>query len=177
VAEVIFYVASSLDGFIATPDGSVAWLSEFEAGDEDYGYSDFYASVDAVLLGSRTYEQALTFGAWPYVGKPSWVFSRRGYPRTPADVTVTAASPRDVVSELDARGIRRAWLVGGGAIASSFREAGLITGYIVSVMPVILGGGVALFGGPGATERLELAGSRVFDDGVVQLTYTSMRAA
>ncbi len=94
-------------------------------------------------FGRTTYEQALTFGPWPYADMPCWVFSHRPLVLE-AGVTVTARSPTDVAAEIDARGLRRAWLVGGGALAASFRAEALITEYIVSVMPVILGGGVPL---------------------------------
>ena len=66
--EVVYYVATSLDGYIATPEGSVDWLSTFEGTEEDYGYAEFYSTVDALLLGSRTYEQNLAFGEWAYCG-------------------------------------------------------------------------------------------------------------
>ena len=74
--EIIYYVAASLDGLIATPDGGIDWLKPFEGGAEDYGYGEFYASIEAVLLGRATYETALRFPEWPYPGKPYWVFSR-----------------------------------------------------------------------------------------------------
>jgi dihydrofolate reductase len=64
VVEVVYYVAASLDGFIATPDGGVGWLEPFEG--EDYGYAAFYASGDALLMGRRTFEKTLALGPWPY---------------------------------------------------------------------------------------------------------------
>jgi hypothetical protein len=69
--EIVYYVAASLDGYIATTEGKVDWLSAFEGTEEDYGYAEFYSTVDALLLGSRTYEQILAFGEWPYSGKPA----------------------------------------------------------------------------------------------------------
>ncbi|MDP2183400.1 MAG: type II toxin-antitoxin system RelE/ParE family toxin, partial [Actinomycetota bacterium] len=118
--EVIYYVASSLDGYIATPDGGLGWLAAFEASGEDYGYDVFYESIDVVLLGSRTFEQALTFGDWPYAGKSAWVFTSRRLETARDDVTVTDRSPSDVVAQLETQGVRRAWLVGGGSLAGSF---------------------------------------------------------
>ncbi len=170
--EIIYYVAASLDGFIATPDGSVDWLSPFEGTGEDYGYAEFYASVDVLLMGRRTYEQALTFGKWPYAGKPSFVLSKRGLRASRADVTVSADSPGRVVSALRASGYRRCWLVGGAALAGSMRAEGLISQYVVSVIPVVLGGGIPLFGQQGPRERLTLVSSRAFANGLVQVTYT-----
>jgi len=169
--EVTYYVAASLDGYIATADGGIEWLAPFEGTGEDYGYSAFYDSVDAVLLGSRTFEQALGFGDWPYPGKPTWVFSKRCLGPERADLTVTDSSPGDVLAELETRGVRHAWLVGGGTLAGSFQAGQYITRYIVSVIPVILGDGIALFGGSGAEQRLQLVESTPYPDGVLQLRY------
>jgi dihydrofolate reductase len=187
--EIVYYVATSLDGFIATPDGGIAWLAPFEASGEDYGYAAFYASIDALLLGSRTYEQVLTFDPWPYPGKLCWVFSRRPLSPARTEVTVTAQSPRSVANELDARGIRRAWLVGGGELAGAFRAERLISEMIVAIIPLILGAGIPLFGAPpadlrrgsaaaqgsSAGEPLRLAGHTVYPNGVVQLRYQPER--
>jgi dihydrofolate reductase len=98
--DIIYYVATSLDGFIATPDGGVEWLDPFETADEDYGYSAFYASVEAMLLGSRTYEQLLTVGEWPYPGKPGWVFTKRSVGVSRPEVILTARSPREMIAEV-----------------------------------------------------------------------------
>jgi dihydrofolate reductase len=175
VAEVVYYVASSLDGFIATPEGGVEWLAPFEVAGEDYGYGSFYESVDAVLLGARTYEQALGFPEWPYSAKPTWVFAHGVHGVTRGGVTVTKATPAEVVSALDTQGIGRAWLVGGGRLAGSFRAAGLITEYIVSVIPVLLGAGVPLLGAEGSHEDLRLVGTTRYGNGIVQLRYMPAR--
>lgn len=173
--EVVYYVAASLDGLIATPDGAVEWLSEFEDGDEDYGYADFLGEVDAVVMGRRTFEQSLTFGPWPYAGKLGWVFAHGEVPGLPDGVERTSLSPREFVSQLDDAGVQRAWLVGGGELAGSFHEAGLIDRYIVSLMPVVLGAGVRLLGQNGSLARLEVDALRRFGD-VVQITYRRARS-
>lgn len=169
--EVVYYVAASLDGYLAPVDGSLDWLMPFEGTDEDHGYAEFYASVDAVLVGSRTYEQMIGFGDWPYVGTPTWVFSSRDLEADRPDVTITDSSPAAVLKQLDVRGVRRAWLVGGGALAGAFESAGLITEYIVSVIPVLLGAGIPLFGGPVPLRNLHLEGTTRYSDGIVQLRY------
>lgn len=158
--EIIYYVAASLDGYIATPQGGIDWLQPFENTGEDYGYAQFYASIEAVLLGRATYEKCLQFADWPYAGKPYWVFS-----------STTGNTPAKVVNEMQARGLRRAWLVGGGKLAAAFRAEGLITEHIVSIVPVLLGAGIPLFDGPGARENLRLVGSRAYSTGIVQLRY------
>ena len=172
--EVIYYVACSLDGFIATPDGGLDWLTPFEASGEDYGYAEFYGSVDAVVLGSRTFEQALTFGEWPYPGKPSWVMSSRAIAPGRDDVTVTSRTPAEVVADIELLEIGRIWLVGGGALAGSFQAAGLITEFVVSFIPVILGEGVPLLGAAGARETLRLVSTKAYPDGVVQARYVGV---
>jgi dihydrofolate reductase len=171
VPEVVYYVAASLDGFIATSDGGIKWLSPFEGKGEDYGYAAFYASIDAVLLGRRTYEQCLTFGEWPYPGKPCWVFSHGRIKIAGPGVTLTIQDPHEMVSELQARKLRRAWLVGGSDLAGSFRDEGLISEYIVSVVPVILGAGIPLFASGRTQEVLKLVETNAYPSGIVQLRY------
>src|SRR3954454_21384942 len=74
--EIIYYVAASLDGFIATPDGGIDWLKPFEGTGEHYGYGEFFAPIKPVLLGRVPYEQGLQFPEWLSAGKPYWVLSR-----------------------------------------------------------------------------------------------------
>ena len=171
MTDIAYYVAMSLDGYIATPDGGVGWLSEFEGGDVDYGYADFLASLDTVLMGRRTYEQVLTFGVWPYQGKACWVFSHQELAPASPEVIVTAATPLEVATEMAARRLRRAWLVGGAALAASFRSAGLISEYYVAVIPIILGAGIPLFAAPGPRHRLALAEATPYPNGIVMLHY------
>lgn len=169
--EVVYYVAASIDGYIATPDGGIEWLAPFEGTGEDYGYAQFYESVGAVLLGRRTYETSLAFEEWPYPGKPCCVFSHGNVRSLSPDVTRTAQSPVQIVSEMATRGLQRAWLVGGGALAASFRSDGLISEYIVTVVPVILGAGVPLFADVGPPESLKLVEAKSYPKGLVQLRY------
>ena len=76
MSEVVYYIAASLDGYIADADGGVGWLEAFNQPDEDYGYGAFYRTLSAVISGRRTYEQALGFGEWPYEGVTTVVISR-----------------------------------------------------------------------------------------------------
>ncbi|MGC3962770.1 MAG: dihydrofolate reductase family protein [Rhodocyclaceae bacterium] len=170
-SELIYYVATSLDGFIATADGGIDWLAPFEGGAQDYGYAAFIDRIDAVVMGSATYEKCLGFGEWPYAGKRVWVLSSRDLDAADADVTITPDEPDAVMREIAAQGLRRVWLAGGGMVAGEFRRHGLITGYIVSVIPVVLGNGIPLLGHSGDQEQLELLESRAYPDGIVQLHY------
>ncbi len=171
MTEIIYYVAASLDGYIATPDGGVDWLSAYNTEGEDYGYSAFYQSVDALIEGSKTYEQALGFGEWPHPGKPCWVCTRRALETNHPEVRFTSGGPEEVVAELRRRGLRRVWLVGGAQLAASFRKQRMIDQYIVSVIPTVLGSGIPLFGSPGPQENLRLTDCKRYPSGVVQLSY------
>jgi dihydrofolate reductase len=170
--EIVYYVATSLDGYIATADGGVDWLAPFQHAGEELGASGLESSVDALLLGSHTYEFALKLGYWPSPGKPSWVFTRRDLRLLHPSITLTSQDPIDLVEMLQARGMRRAWLMGGGELATSFRRAGLISRFIISIFPVILGSGIPLFA-PTQSEKdsLRLLESKPFASGIVQLTY------
>lgn len=169
--ECVYYVAVSIDGFLAPADGSLDWLSPFEESAEDYGYRSFYDTVDSLVIGARTYEQMLGFDAWPYANKPVIVMSRSGGTPAAHGVRHSDTSPADVLADLAREGCRRTWLVGGGTLAGAFQREGLITEYIVSTMPVVLGSGIGVLGGDGTLESLRLVTTRAYADGVIQSTY------
>ena|ERR1700730_13699439 len=170
--EVIYYVASSLDGYIASVDGSVDWLSRFHVSDEDHGAGKLHASIDALLLGSRTYEFALSLGHWPASDKPSWVFTKRDLRILHPSITLTSDSPVEVVEHLADRGLHKVWLMGGGKLAASFHSSKLISKYIISVFPVLLGSGVPFLAPHSCREdTLSLVTAKPFKSGIVQLTY------
>ena len=171
MAVIVYYVAASLDGFIATLEGGVVWLAPFEERAEDLGYGEFYATVDAVLVGGRTYDACLKHGEWPFPGKPCWVLSKQRRRETRAEVAFTDREPAEVARELAAGGVKRAWLVGGGELAGAFRDAGLIDEYVITHLPVILGDGVPIFGFSTGREDLALAGTRTYAGGIVQTHY------
>ena len=171
---VVYSAATSLDGFIADMDGGVDWLHAAMVPGEGYGLREFMASVDAVLMGSGTYEKSLTMGGGPRMATPCWVFSSRKLASVKG-MTVTSADPAEIVAGLPAQGIRRAWLMGGGRLASSFLAAGLIDEIVLGVMPVVLGRGLPLFGGVVPVSSLELVESKTFKGGALGLTYRCKR--
>ena len=176
--EIIYYVASSLDGYIATADGNVEWLSRFHTAGENHGAAELEASVDALLLGSHTYEFALKLGQWPSSDKLSWVFTRRDLRILHPSITLTAQSPRDVVELLASRGLRRAWLMGGGKLAASFHADQLISRYIMSVFPILLGSGIPMFTPHSSPpDALHFVAAKPFKSGIVQVTYERARNA
>lgn len=174
MAHVTYYVASSIDGFLAPDDGSLDWLEPFSGTGDDHGYVDFYAGIDALIVGARTYEQMLGFGEWPHQDRPVTVMSSRALPIAGPAITISPLDPAAVVDALVEAGHDSIWLVGGGAVASSFASAGLIDEYVISYVPVLLGSGIGLFAGHGDARSLSLIDSRSFSDGIVQCTYRSL---
>jgi len=168
---VVYSVATSLDGYIATEDGGVDWLHASMVKGESYGLTEFFNSIDGVLIGSRTYEKALEMGGFTGPSKPCWVFSKRAL-KPQKGVSITNADPREIVGALPSHGVTRAWLMGGGALASSFLENGLIDEVSLGVMPVVLGRGIPLFGPLKGFASLRLVESKTYKGGALGLRYS-----
>lgn len=168
--DVVYSVASSLDGFIASPDGGVDWLPPFEPGGDDFGLGAFLASVDALVMGRESYEAARRLGPWTFT-QPAMVLTHSLLPDAPPGVEASAARPVEAVAAMAARGYRRVWLFGGGRLAASFLNAGLVTHVDVAVIPVVLGSGVPLAGHLEPRVPLTLDSSRAHAGGVVVLRY------
>lgn len=169
MARIVYYVAASLDGFIADSAGGVDWLPDAESG--DCGYADFYAGVEALLMGRRTYDQVLSFGEWPYLGKPAYVFTHSPPSDGPEGVQFVQSNAVDFAQDIVNRHAGLVWLVGGANLADQFRQAGLIDQILLFMMPIILGQGVPLFGGEGSPTRLELDSTETHAGGIAQLNY------
>jgi dihydrofolate reductase len=174
--DVIYHAASSLDGFIATPDGGVDWLDSFQGAGEDHGIAAFFSSVDGLLMGSRTYEFALAHPPWMAPDKTSWVFTTRDLEIAHPRVILTADAPSAVVEQARQRGARRLWMMGGGEIAAAFRADGLITELMLAIIPVVLGDGVPLFARSASIDEYKLVDSKTYPSGIVTLTYRSTPA-
>ena len=176
------FIATSLDGFIARADGDIDWLNEANAQvpeGEDCGYARFMATVDAMVMGRNTFEQVLTFGAWPYGETPVVVLSRslRALPEgVPATVSLSAEAPGELVRRLGAAGLHHLY-IDGGATIRSFLDAGLVDELTITRIPRLLGTGLPLFGPLKADLRLELLDSRSYAFGFVQCRYRVVRDA
>ncbi len=166
---IILYIATSLDGYIARPNGDIDWLSIVDGFNDDYGYKAFYDSVDALLMGSKTYIQVRGFGDWPYPGKMSYVLSSRNLPSDLSDVQVI---PPDLNAMQEyIRDYKKVWLVGGAKLVSSLHQEGLIDEYILSIVPIVLGDGLSLFVPPLKQQQLKLVSSKSYRSGLVQSLY------
>lgn len=163
------FIATSLDGFIARPDGGIDWLSSVEVPGEDYGYARFFADVDALCLGRRTYETVLGFASWPYGDKRCVVFTHASRESRHGE-RFHAGAPGPLLDELHAAGAHRVY-VDGGALIRSFLREDLIDDITLSIVPVLLGDGIRLFDATVPERRLRLETSRAFASGLVQMTY------
>lgn len=172
--EVVYYAAMSLDGFIAGPNGEIDWLNKYMATGEDYGFAEFNASIQAILMGRGTYEKSLQFETWPTGDMPCWVFSSHLTESDIPAVQMTPQAPGEAIRQISEAGIKRAWLMGGGKLAASFLKAGLIHEYDIAIIPEILGDGIPILE-PVATQaqQLKLVDSKIHPSGVVQLKYVS----
>jgi dihydrofolate reductase len=174
MAKVILYIAASIDGYIAREDGGVDWLDVVATEGADYGYTAFYEGVDALIMGSKTYEEVLLLspGKWPYVGKLSYVLSRRDLKTDNAEIVITSAGAEEVVAQFKEAGMETVWLLGGGTLTASMLALDLIDELILSIIPVTLGKGLPLFPRQGQGERkFELLETKGYASGLVQLHY------
>jgi len=169
------FIATSLDGFIARPDGGIDWLtsgSSPESG-EDYGYAEFINTIDALVMGRKTYEVVASFAKWPY-GKRSVYVLSSGYQEAGValsqTVTGTAASPEKLARLLSSQGVRRVYVDGGKTI-QGFLRVGLINDMTITLVPILLGEGIPLFGKTGRVIRLRHLETKSYPNGFVQSRY------
>jgi len=164
------FVGTSLDGFIARPNGAFDFLPA--GGGEPHGYEEFMATVDALVIGRNTYETVLGLDAWPYGAKPVVVLSTRSLAPAPVEAVVERMSgqPADIVSALAARGIRHIYVDGGRTI-QAFLRAGLIQRLVITRVPVLIGSGIALFGATGSDIPLRHIATRPYASGLVKSEY------
>ena len=178
------YIATSLDGFIARENGSLDWLpqpdtdigsTDSDAADAggDMGFQAFMASIDAMVMGRNTFETVLSFGQWPYGDTPVIVLSRRGA-EIPDHLTTTvetsSKSLHELVEHLSARGLEHLYVDGGSTIQSFLNES-LITQFIITRIPVLIGSGIPLFGPLEQDVHLNHVETISMPQGMVQSTY------
>lgn len=162
----LVYIATSVDGFIARPDGALDWLKRVEVEGQDYGYQRFFDSIDCLVLGRGTYDVVRGFDAWPYADKRCVVMTHRPVSEKKANEAFYAGEPASLVARLGDEGVRRIY-VDGGAVIGQFLAAGLIDELTISQIPVLLGRGLPLFT-EGVEQGLTLLESRAFPSGLVQ---------
>ena len=169
--KVMLFIAMSLDGFIAKHDGDISFLSQVELEGEDYGYSAFIESVDTIILGRKTYDKICSMGIeWPYGNRKVFVLSRNSHPETD-NITYYSGSLTDLIFKLKSQNGKQIYCDGGAETINQLLQNDLIDEMIISIIPVLLGDGIRLFGAGFPEKKLQLVKSTAFEKGLVQLQY------
>lgn len=165
------YIATSMDGYIAAPDGNLDWLDCVpNPQDDDLGFYAFMDRVDAVVMGRVTFETVAGFGMGWHYPKPGIILSSTlgSVPEPFADkVEVASGTPPHIVELADQRGYQNLYIDGGETI-QRFLRADLIDEMIITEIPILLGGGVPLFTAMDAAKRFELVSTEVLLDHLVK---------
>jgi dihydrofolate reductase len=167
------FIGTSVDGFIARLNGDLDFLPV--DGGEPHGYTEFMASVDALVIGRKTYETVLSYADWPYGDKRVVVLSSR-----PLDfsalrgakgvVEQMGGAPAEIVAKLAARGVRHVYIDGGVTI-QGFLRAGLVQRLVITRVPVLVGEGIPLFGSLPRDVRLHHVATQHYPSGLVKSEY------
>jgi dihydrofolate reductase len=168
---VSVFMGISVDGFIARPNGALDFLPA--GGGEPHGYNEFIATVDALVIGRKTFETVLAFPEWPYGDKRVVVLSTR-----PVDfskvrggvVEQMAGTPAEIVAKLAASGVRHLY-VDGGITVQGFLRAGLVQRLTITRVPVLIGEGIPLFGSLPKDVRLQHVATQHYPSGLVKSEY------
>jgi len=174
MSKVVLYIAQSLDGFIARPDGTLDWLTSTpnpETG--DYGYAALLESIEALIMGRKTYDEVMGFGLeWFYTGLDTYVATQnKNFEIKSPDTYLLTENLTDFVTNLKKKTKKDIWLVGGGELVTTFINLGLLDKMIISIIPKIIGEGISLFAKKPLETDWILESVQSFNTGVVNLTY------
>src|SRR5271170_4907789 len=169
---VSVFIGISVDGFIARPNGDLDFLPA--DGGEPHGYNEFMATIDALVIGRKTFETVLAFPAWPYGDKRVVVLSSQPLDLSAAGgggvVEQMAGLPAEIVAKLAARGVRHVY-VDGGITIQGFLRAGMVQRLIITRVPVLIGEGIPLFGSLLRDVRLHHVATQHYPSGLVKSEY------
>ena len=169
---ITYYAALSLDGRIAGVDDDLAFLKTLTGAENDYEV--FYADVDSLIMGARTWDFMVAHGSWPYAGKPTWIVTHADElaPLEGAEPVETfGGDVAELVKLIDAQGLKRTWLVGGGDVAGQLLADDLVDELILTLAPSLVGAGPALADGEFPLRRFDLKLMERFGDDGVRLHY------
>lgn len=169
--KVILSLAISLDGYIAKPNGDVEWLKKVPNPSKiDYGFSEFYKTIDTTIMGNNTYKEILGFGIpFPFQDKENFVISRTNKPD--AEFVHFTSDVSNLVRDLKLKTGKNIWLIGGGQLNTECLNNGLIDEMLIRIVPIVIGEGLPLFANKPHEVIFELIKTETFSTGVVQLTY------
>ena len=168
--KISVFVGTSVDGFIARPNGELDFLPP--GGGEPHGYNEFIATVDAIVIGHKTFETVLAMEDWPYEKKRVVVLSSRAVDLSKARGAVEqmGGSPAEIVAQLAASGAHHLY-IDGGITVQGFLRAGLVQRLVITRVPVLIGEGIAVFGSLPHDVRLRHVATRSYASGLVQSEY------
>lgn len=170
---IYIYIAQSLDGYIADKDGGVGWLNDIpNPSGSDFGFGEFMEGIDALVMGRNTFETVAGFGVWPYT-KPVFVISSTlvNLPEEFKDKAfLLDLPPIEIINHLKMKGMEDLY-IDGGSLIQSFLAEDLIDNMIITTVPVLLGGGIALFGDLDQSQNFELISSQVLTKTLVKNHY------
>ncbi len=175
-AKCSVFIATSLDGYISRDDGSIDWLmkaNNLVLPGEDGGYKSFISTIDILVMGRHSYEKVLSFDEWPYGDLPVVVMSSQAIiipERLQTYVSISAETPIDLVKRLSKQGAKHLYIDGGITI-QNFLANNLVNEMIITLMPVLLGGGRSLFGPLKNDIELHHVKTQVLGGGFVQIKY------
>lgn len=172
--KTILYIAQSLDGYIARPDGNLDWLTSIPTPkDGDYGYEQLLQGTEIIIMGRSTYEELLKFDMeWPYENFKTYVVTSNPAFEIKTASTYLLTSPiSSFITNWKQTATKNAWIVGGSKLIASFIHQNLIDEMIITIIPKTIGVGISLFSNNIPEQNFQLIHSEVFETGVVNLTY------
>lgn len=171
--KIKLYIAASIDGYIADIEGGLDWLSEYPITSElNYGYDEFFDSVDTVILGGRTYRDILNMDViYPYKDKISYIITRNKTNNPKENIHFISENITETVSELKKQEGKAIWLVGGGEIIAMLLDNDLIDEMIITTIPMILGSGIPLFPNTSKESAWQLQNTHSYCNNVLQVEY------
>lgn len=172
--KIKLYIAVSMDGYIADINGELDWLTDYPINKEfNYGYDEFYQSVDTVIMGGKTFRDILNMDViYPYRDKHSYIISRtNGFPTTLKDINFISKDIMDSIFALKSKEGKDIWLVGGGQVLSLLMESKLVDEMIITYIPKILGDGIPLFPKMKNESEWKLTKSQSYTNGVISIEY------
>jgi len=171
--KIILYIAASIDGRIAEPDGSSEWLSEFPITEEmNYGYNNFIASVDTILMGGRSYRELLNMEAIEhYKNQQIYVITRGWTEKVTENVNFITDNVFEYIRQLRNSEGKNIWLFGGGELTAMLLAEDLVDEMQICYIPVILGEGIPLFPKQAKESKWEIVESKLFNSNVLMVKY------
>jgi dihydrofolate reductase len=170
--KIVVCIAISTDGFIARPDGDVAWLDRPRT-KGDYGMGEFFKTIDTILWGRKTYDKGIEMGmkSSDFGAAKNYLFSRRPRKSLLPGFEWTSEAVKKFAQRLRTQPGKDIWMMGGGGLIASFLDEGEIDGFMIHVIPILIGEGIQLIQPRHRSIPLKLLSSKAFPDGVVELNY------